>query len=128
MLHEYIRNKSGGKYDCYADVIRYITGIPKEGVPNFSQHEDFNAAVDCYLYAWDLTIKVYDPSIHSNVKEILHFGFNDSGVMHVVICDEKGELIYDPYPRGGSLVKDVEKAVIIPTNYIPNADEISDGC
>ena len=128
MLHEYTRNKSGGKDNCYANVIRFVTGIPPEGIPNFSQHEDFNAAVDCYLYAWDLVIRVYDPSIHSDIKEILHFGFNSSGVMHAVVCDRSGELLYDPYPRGGSLVEDVEKRVILPVGYIANTDEISDGC
>lgn len=128
MLKEYIKKKSGGKHDCYARVIGFVTGIPREGIPNFIQHEDFNSAVDCYLYAWDLKMAVYDPEIHSDIEEVLHFGFNNSGVMHAVVCDPAGNLLYDSYPKGGSLVKDVEKRVILPVNLLVNMNEVSDGC
>ena len=101
MLDEYIKDRSGGKNPCLANAISYITGIPRDGIPNFIQHEDFWASVDAYLYDWGSHWLIYE--------------------------DDK--LAYDSYPKGGAL-ETTDMFVILPCYSHPRHDteEISDGC
>lgn len=126
-LNSYVRKKSAGDKACLADSISFITGIPREGVPNFTQHEDFWAAVDAYLYAWDLKFVEYDPMLHSDVPFILHTGFNERGIKHVVVHDRSG-LVYDSFPKGGDLLSVDDKWVIVPTHHSYSLGELESGC
>ena len=128
MLNEYIKTRSGGSDPCFANALSYITGIPREGIPNFIQHEDFWAAVDSYLYSWDLKLEPYEANRHPDVKSILHFGTNARGVSHCVVYEDDA-MAYDSYPSGGALVT-TDVFVVIPSYTHPQHDmgEISDGC
>jgi len=127
MLHNYIKEKTGGKGDCFAKVLAFTTGIPREGIPNFSQHEDFWEAVDSYLYAWDLKIVPYDEASHFGTENILHIGLNQRSVQHVVVYT-KGKEVYNSAPKGGSLEGDVDKFVVMPCYHSYSNEELSSGC
>ena len=126
-LKEYVTNKSKGSDPCFANSLSYITGIPREGIPNFIQHEDFWASVDAYLYSWDLKLEPYNLEDHAMVESILHFGTNARGVSHCTVYEDD-KLAYDSYPQGGALTT-TDLFVIVPVSFTPTQlDEISDGC
>ena len=114
MLKEFVAKRRWGKDPCMANVVSYILGIAREGVPNFSQHEDFHVAVENYLYSWGLKIDFYDPEKHGMINEIIHYGKNERGIEHVIVCDKNGELLFDSFSIGGPLSGDIDKYVILP--------------
>ena len=127
MLKAYTKNMTKGKNDCFAESLSYVTGIPREGIPNFANHDDFWEAVDSFLYSWKLKMVVYDPLLHSDIDEILCTGYNQRNIKHVVVY-KNDELVFDSFPNGGDL-KDIEdKWVIIPTYHSYTLEEIDSGC
>lgn len=126
-LKNYVKNKSGGSKDCFAEALHYVTSIPRAGIPNFTKHEDFWEAVDSYLYAWDLKLAIYDPVLHSDVPHILCSGDNERGIRHVVVY-ENDELVYDPFPKGGAIRNIEDRWVVIPARHSYSLEEIDSGC
>jgi len=127
MLQDYIKEKTGGEGDCFANVLSVATGIPRGGIPNFSQHEDFWAAVDSYLYAWDLQIFPYEKDQHFGVQNVMGIGLNERGNQHVVLYT-KDEVVYNSAPKGGDIEGDVDKFVVMPCYHSYSNEEISSGC
>lgn len=114
MIKEFVEKRRWGNDPCMANVVAYILGVPREGVPNFYNHEDFHVAVENYLYSWGLKIVIYDPEKHVDSTDIIHYGKNERDIEHVVVCDKEGKLLFDSFSIGGPIVGEVDKYVILP--------------
>jgi len=105
--------------NCWQAAVASLLEIPLEAVPDFSNKANPNRQTDWFTHfshwlfdEFSMFVWIYNPEREIPAFHILA-GESPRGFSHAVVA-RKDEIIHDPHPEGGGLVKLEERYLFFP--------------